>query len=81
MAKQIVIASENTDAIQAMYVDGSLVMHDETIYACDIAEAGGGGEIILTQEQYDLPEDADWPDSLEALRKQQSEIEAVDTTS
>jgi hypothetical protein len=65
--KSIVIASENIDAIQAMYVDGLLACHEDTIYAWQIADAAAGDAITLKQIQVDLPADFDWPETLEAL--------------
>ena len=70
--KAIVVASECTDGIQAIYVDGKLTHSKDTVYACDIVEAAEGQPIMLTQENADLPEDTDWPDTLAALHEMQS---------
>ena len=69
--RQLVVAFENTDAIQAIYVDGKLTHSDETIYACDIVEASEGRPVLITQENVDLPADADWPATLQELRELQ----------
>ena len=72
--RQLVVASENTDAVQAIYVDGKLTHFDDTIYAIDIAEASEGKPVVITQEQVDLPEGADWPDTLQQLRELQEQL-------
>ena len=66
--KAIVVAHENSDGIQAIYVDGILKAYDETIYVSTILEFVTLDEpITLRQLNVDLPEGADWPGTLEAL--------------
>ena len=73
--KSIVVASENTDATQALYVDGELRVFEDTIYVSIIMEFVEAGEpITLRQQQVDLPEGADWPETLEGLMNLQKLI-------
>ena len=73
--KSIVVASENTDAIQALYVNGELKVFEDTIYVSIIMEFVEAGEpITLRQQSVDLPENADWPETLEGLMDLQKQM-------
>ena len=75
--KSIVVASENTDAIQALHVNGELKVFEDTIYVSIIMEFVEAGEpITLRQQNVDLPENADWPETLEGLMDLQKQIAA-----
>jgi hypothetical protein len=65
--KTVTVVTE-TDGQEALYVDGILKMHDETIYASDIAEYAGDGPILFRHVHVDYSTDAwTWPDKLEDL--------------
>lgn len=49
--KHITIACENTDAIQAMYVDGILVRDEDNFYLSDIAEVAEGKIVTLRSKK------------------------------
>ena len=80
--KRIVVATERTDAYQAMYVDGVLRSQEETMYFTCIMEWVKDDEpVILSQIDVDLPEYADWPETLEKLNELQArlaELEAAE---
>lgn len=74
--KAVIVAHDNENGDQAIYIDGKFKGCDSTIYAHDITEAVGGPEIPFTLEQrnYDnCLEDptetnlATWPDNLSDL--------------
>lgn len=69
--RELVVVSENTDAMHALYVDGRLTLSNDTIYACDIVEASEGKPVIIKQEPVDLPEEMEWPATLQQLREMQ----------
>ena len=75
--KHITIACENTDAIQAMYVDGILVREDG-FYLSDIAEVAEGKIVTLRILEVDLPEDNEWLELLEDLIEMQTRLTDVD---
>jgi hypothetical protein len=72
--KSVLIANERTDGTQAMYVDGILRAVDDTIHVKEIIKFVRTDTMTLTQEDFDLPEFGDWPDTLEALRAIQQQI-------
>jgi len=76
--KHITIACENTDAIQAMYVDGILVREEDNFYLSDIAEVVEGKIVTLRILEVDLPEDNEWPELLEDLIEMQTRLTDVD---
>jgi hypothetical protein len=76
--KHITIACENTDAIQAMYVDGILVREEDNFYLSDIAEVAEGKIVTLRILEVDLPEDNEWPELLEDLIEMQKRLTDVD---
>ena len=76
--KHIDIACENTDAIQAMYVDGILVREEDNFYLSDIAEVAEGKIVTLRILEVDLPEDNEWPELLEDLIEMQTRLTDVD---
>ena len=76
--KHITIACENTDAIQAMYVDGILVREEDNFYLSDIAEVAEGKIVTLRILEVDLTDDDEWPELLEDLIEMQKRLTDVD---
>ena len=72
--KHVDIACENTDAIQAMYVDGILVRDEDNFYLSDIAEVAEGKIVTLRILEVDLTEDNEWPEMLEDLIEMQKRL-------
>ena len=75
--KHITIACENTDAIQAMYVDGILVRDEDNFYLSDIAEVAEGKIVTLRILGVDLTDD-EWPELLEDLIEMQKRLTDVE---
>ena len=76
--KHLTIACENTDAIQAMYVDGILVREEDNFYLSDIAEVAEGKIVTLRILEVDLTDDDEWPELLEDLIEMQKRLTDVD---
>jgi hypothetical protein len=76
--KHITIACENTDAIQAMYVDGILVREEDNFYLSDIAEVAEGKIVTLRILEVDLTDDDEWPELLEDLIEMQKRLTDVE---
>ena len=76
--KHITIASENTDAIQAMYFDGILVREEDNFYLSDIAEVAEGKIVTLRILEVDLTDDDEWPELLEDLIEMQKRLTDVE---
>ena len=76
--KHITIACENTDAIQAMYVDGILLRDEDNFFLSDIAEVAEGKIVTLRILEVDLTDDDEWPESLEDLIEMQKRLTDVD---
>ncbi len=76
--KHITIACENTDAIQAMYVDGILLREEDNFYLSDIAEIAEGKIVTLRILEVDLTEDNEWPELLEDLIEMQKRLTDVE---
>ncbi len=76
--KHITIACENTDAIQAMYVDGILLREEDNFYLSDIAEIAEGKIVTLRILEVDLTEDNEWPEMLEDLIEMQKRLTDVE---
>jgi len=76
--KHITIACENTDAIQAMYVDGILVRDEDNFYLSDIAEVAEGKIVTLRILEVDLTDDDEWPELLEDLIEMQKRLTDVE---
>jgi len=76
--KHIDIACENTDAIQAMYVDGILVREEDNFYLSDIAEVAEGKIVTLRILEVDLTDDDEWPELLEDLIEMQKRLTDVE---
>ena len=76
--KHITIACENTDAIQAMYVDGVLVREEDNFYLSDIAEIAEGKIVTLRILEVGFLEDNEWPELLEDLIEMQKRLTDVD---
>ena len=73
--KSVVVAHENSDGIQALYVDGILRESDEAICVSMILKHVTIDEpITLRQINYDLPEYIDWPETLAELDATQYSI-------
>jgi hypothetical protein len=75
--KHLTIACENTDAIQAMYVDGILLRDEDNFYLSDIAEVAEGKIVTLRILEVDLTDD-EWPELLEDLIEMQKRLTDVD---
>ena len=76
--KHITIACENTDAIQAMYVDGVLVREEDNFYLSDIAEIAEGKIVTLRILEVGFLEDNEWPELLEDLIEMQKRLTDVE---
>ena len=59
------VITDEEDGRQALYVDGKLAMHDETIYACDIAHYAANKQIEFSHEVVTLPDGQSWPESFD----------------
>ena len=76
--KHLTIACENTDAVQAMYVDGVLVREEDDFYLSDIAEIAEGKIVTLRILEVGFLEDNEWPELLEDLIEMQKRLTDVD---
>ncbi len=76
--KHITIACENTDAIQAIYVDGILLREEDNFFLSDIAEVAEGKIVTLRILEVDLTEDNEWPEMLEDLIEMQKRLTDVE---
>jgi hypothetical protein len=59
--KRIVVATEQQEQTEALYVDGTLVTCEQTIYASEIADAAGGEPALIVARQVDLPHGQEFP--------------------
>lgn len=71
--KRIVVATEQQEQTEALYVDGTLVTCEQTIYASEIAHAADGQPSLILNRQVDLGEDGQFPISEDDL------VEHLDT--
>jgi hypothetical protein len=76
--KHLTIACENTDAVQAMYVDGVLAREEDNFYLSDIAEIAEGKIVTLRILEVGFLEDNEWPELLEDLIEMQKRLTDVD---
>ena len=76
--KHITIACENTDGVQAMYVDGVLVREEDNFYLSDIAEIAEGKIVTLRILEVGFLEDNEWPELLEDLIEMQTRLTDVE---
>ena len=76
--KHLTIACENTDAVQAMYVDEVLVREEDNFYLSDIAEIAEGKIVTLRILEVGFLEDNEWPELLEDLIEMQKRLTDVD---
>ena len=59
--KRIVVATEQQGQTEALYVDGTLITCEQTIYATEIATAANGLPALILSRQVDLPEGEAFP--------------------
>lgn len=59
------------DGNECLYIDGKCWQHtgETTVYAVDLAEAADGEAVTLDHVPVTVPEDAEWPTSLEDALK------------
>ena len=76
--KHITIACENTDAIQAIYVDGILLREEDNFYLSDIAEVAEGKIVTLRILEVSFLDDNEWPKMLEDLIEMQKRLTDVE---
>jgi hypothetical protein len=66
-AKHLVVVTCEESGHQGLYVNGTLVDQDSTIYACDIAEHSKDGPIDFSHVTVVMPKDVDtYPEKFEA---------------
>lgn len=66
MTKHLVVVTCEDSGSQALYVNGSCVFQDDTVYACDIAEHSGDCLVLFSHETVVMPGDADkFPERLD----------------
>lgn len=66
--KHVIVVTDDTHGNQALYVDGTLAMQDDTIYSCDIAEHAGNGLVDFSHVICEMPEDVEeFPEQFEQV--------------
>ena len=65
--RRIVVATEQQEQTEALYVDGTLMTCEQTIYASEIASASDGEPVLIVSRQVDLGSDGLFPNSEDAL--------------
>lgn len=67
----LVIAHEMTDGFQAVYAEGKLQIHGESISASELIVLAANQPVVLQLYNVDLPCEKGWPNSLVELEKLQ----------
>lgn len=62
----VVVLTDVDSGFQALYVGGDLKAADDTIYACDIAEAAGDKDINFSHVRVNMPDGVNrYPERIE----------------
>jgi len=67
LSLKIVVVTDRNEGVQALYLDGTLIICEDRLCAQDIVHAADGQSAVMSHEFFDLPENAQWPLTLDEL--------------